>query len=57
MPEIRRVGPGLRDPLTQAIAGITAAGPAWPAGAPTAAAVTTARGNLATSITDTETKA
>jgi len=56
MARIKRDGPGLRDQMTQAIAGITGAGPTWPASAPTAAAVTTARDNLATSITDTDTK-
>lgn len=56
MARIKRDGPGLRDQLTQAIAGITGAGLSWPPGAPTAAAVTTARDNLATSITDTDTK-
>lgn len=47
---------GLRDQLTQAIAGITGAGVSWPATAPTLIEVTTARDNLATSITDTENK-
>ncbi|MCC6403951.1 MAG: fibronectin type III domain-containing protein [Fimbriimonadaceae bacterium] len=56
MARIKRDGPGLRDQLTQAIAGITGAGPSWPAGAPTVATVTTARDNLATSITDTDAK-
>lgn len=33
MVRIKRDGPVLRDQLTQAIAGITAVGPVWPAGA------------------------
>jgi len=57
MPErIRKNAAALRDQMTQAIAGITALGPGWPASAPTAAVVTTARDNLATSITDTDAK-
>lgn len=53
---IKKDALGLKDQLTQAIAGITALGPGWPAGAPAAAAVTTIRDNLGTSITDTDTK-
>ncbi|MCC6351673.1 MAG: fibronectin type III domain-containing protein [Fimbriimonadaceae bacterium] len=57
MPErIKRQPDKLRDQLTQAIAGATALGPAWPASAPTVAAMTTARDNLDASITDTEAK-
>lgn len=53
---IRRNALALKDQLTQAIAGITGAGSAWPGAAPTAATVTTARDNLSTSISDTDTK-
>jgi hypothetical protein len=53
---IRRQALALKEQLTQAIAGATALGPGWPAGAPTVAAITTARDNIATSITDTDTK-
>jgi hypothetical protein len=46
----------LRDQLTTAIAGITAAGLSWPVGAPTVAAVTAVRDDIADSITDTDTR-
>lgn len=46
----------VRDQLTQCIAGATALGPAWPAAAPTVAAMTTARDALAAAITDSNTK-
>ncbi len=44
----------LRDQLTDAIAGITAAGLNWPPTAPDAAAVTAARDSLGTAITSTD---
>jgi hypothetical protein len=53
---IERSAIALKDQLTQAIAGATALGVGWPADAPTIAEMTTARDNLGTSITDTETK-
>jgi len=46
----------LKQQLTTAIAGITAAGLAWPENAPTAAAVTAVRDDLDDAIVDTETK-
>lgn len=53
---IKKDAAGLRDQLTQAIAGITAAGLTWPSSAPTVAEVTTARDNIDDSITDTDAK-
>lgn len=44
----------LRDQLTQAIAGITALGAGWPGEAPTLVAVTAARDDLASAITDSD---
>lgn len=55
---ISRTAVTLKDQMTQAIAAIGALGPgAWPTSAPTAAALTTARDNINTSIIDTDAKA
>ncbi len=54
MARIKRKPDELRDQLLQAAAGITAAGATWPAGAPTAAAVTTQANNIGASITAIE---
>ncbi len=57
MPErVRRQANALRDQLNQSIATAGALGIGWPTSAPTVAAMTTARDNLTTSITDTDTK-
>lgn len=44
----------VRDQLTQCIAGATALGPAWPSHAPTIAAMTAARDDLAAAITQSD---
>lgn len=51
MARIKKKPEELRDQLLQAAAGITAAGVAWPAGAPTAAAVTAQANAIGASIT------
>lgn len=47
---------GVKEQLTQAIAAATALGLGWPSSAPSPAAMTTARDNIGTSITDTDAK-
>ena len=56
MARISKNGANLRDQLTAALAGATAAGPGWPASAPTLVEITAARDDLAAAIIDTDTK-
>jgi hypothetical protein len=57
MPErIRKNAAALRDQLTQAATAVENLGAGWPASAPTLVQIEAARDNLATSITDTDTK-
>jgi len=53
---IKKDAVGLRDQLTQAIAGATALGLGWPSQAPSIATMTAARDDIDDSITDTDAK-